>query len=91
MPFAGIRLGSGMPIRRPAVDSQGGLFPLRLMEIGDDVLYHGRTLRLLGHEPMSVPNRRAQVEDPATGDVFEVPYDELEEMPRGARRFDLEA
>jgi hypothetical protein len=61
------------------------------MEIGDDVLYHGRTLRLLGHEPMSVPNRRAQVEDPVTGEVFEVPYDELEEMPRGAQGFDLEA
>ncbi|MEP6813626.1 MAG: hypothetical protein ABI990_11600 [Actinomycetota bacterium] len=61
------------------------------MEIGNDVLYHGRTLRLLGHEPMSVPNRRAQVENPATGEVFEVPYDELEELPRGAQGLDLEA
>jgi hypothetical protein len=52
------------------------------MEIGDDVLYHGRTLRLLGHEPMSVPSRRAQVEDPATGERFEVPYDELEAVPQ---------
>jgi hypothetical protein len=48
------------------------------MEIGGEVLYHGRTLRLLGHEPMSVPDRRAQVEDPATGERFEVAYDELE-------------
>jgi hypothetical protein len=51
---------------------------LRHMEIGGEVLYHGRTLRLLGHEPMSVPDRRAQVEDPATGERFEVAYDELE-------------
>jgi hypothetical protein len=61
------------------------------MEIGDDVLYHGRTLRLLGHEPMSVPNRRAQVEDPATGERFEVPYDELEAVPQDGRGFDTEA
>ena len=57
------------------------------MEIGDHVLFHGRLVRLLGHDPMSVPNRRAQVEDPATGERFEVPYDELEE----ARGFDVEA
>ena len=56
------------------------------MEIGDDVLYHGRTLRLLGHEPMSVPDRRAQVEDLATGERFDVPYDELEGAA-GRRRF----
>ena len=57
------------------------------MEIGDEVLYHGRALRLLGHEPMSVPNRRAQVEDTATGERFEVPYDELDEAPPAAARF----
>jgi len=61
------------------------------MEIGDEVLYHGRTLRLLGHEPMSVPNRRAQVEDPVTGERLEVPYDDLEEAPRPAQGFDPEA
>ena len=61
------------------------------MDIGDEVLYHGRTLRLLGHEPMSVPNRRAQVEDAVTGERFEVPYDELEAVPPGARGFDPEA
>jgi hypothetical protein len=58
------------------------------MEIGTDVLWHGRTLRLLGHEPMSVPNRRAQVEDVATGERFDVPYDELEEAPQDAQGFD---
>ena len=58
------------------------------MEIGEEVLYHGRTLRLLGLEPMSVPNRRAQVEDVATGERFHVAYDELEEAARNAQGFD---
>jgi hypothetical protein len=62
-----------------------------LMEIGDDVLYHGRILRLLGHEPMSVPDRRAQVEDPRTGERVDVPYDELEPGAPEARGFDVEA
>jgi hypothetical protein len=48
------------------------------MQIGDVVLFHGRTLRLLGHDPMSVPDRQAQVEDPVTGERFQVRYDELE-------------
>jgi hypothetical protein len=61
------------------------------MQIGDDVLWHGRTLRLLGHEPMSVPNRRAQVEDVATGERFDVPYDELEEVQEDAQGFAPEA
>jgi hypothetical protein len=51
------------------------------MRIGDRVIYHGIVLTLVGHEPMSVPDRRAQVEDPASGERFDVPYDELEEMP----------
>jgi len=42
------------------------------MEIGDDVIYRGRVLVLLGHDPMSVPDRHAQVEDPATGERFDV-------------------
>jgi len=58
------------------------------MEIGGEVLYHGRTLRLLGHEPMSVPDRRAQVQDhPATGERFEVAYDELEPFPQAPQGF----
>ena len=51
------------------------------MQIGDRVTHHGRVLVLVGLEPMSVPNRRAQVEDPATGEHLEVAYDELEELP----------
>ena len=51
------------------------------MEIGDEVLYCGRVVRLLGHDPMSVPDRRAQVLDLETGEELEVPYDALEEAP----------
>jgi hypothetical protein len=72
-----------MPITEPGP-------PPAAMDIGEEVLYHGRTLRLLGHEPMSVPNRRAQVEDVDTGERFEVPYDELEPVPEG-RGFDAGA
>jgi hypothetical protein len=48
------------------------------MRIGDQVLYHGRVLVLLGHDPMSVPDRRAEVVDPATGERLVVLLDELE-------------
>jgi hypothetical protein len=58
------------------------------MQIGDQVIYGGRVVRLLGHEPMSVPERRAQVEDAETGARFEVAYDELEEAPPEPRGFD---
>jgi hypothetical protein len=47
------------------------------MKIGDHVIYRGRVLVLLGHDPMSVPDRYAQVEDPETGERFDVRYDEL--------------
>jgi len=50
------------------------------MQIGDTVIHDGRVLVLVGHEPMSLPNRRAHVEDPMTGVRFEVPYDELDEV-----------
>ena len=48
------------------------------LRIGDQVIYHGRILVLRGLEPMSVPMRRAEVEDPVTGERFVVPLDELE-------------
>ena len=51
-------------------------------------MYHGIVLVLVGHEPMSVPERRAQVEDPASGERFDVAYDELEEMPPAPQGFD---
>jgi hypothetical protein len=58
------------------------------MEIGGNVTYHGRVLVLLGHDPMSVPERYAQVEDPETGERFEVAYDELEPVRADAQGFD---
>ena len=51
------------------------------MRIGDRVLYHGRVLVLRGHDPMSVPDRRAEVQDPETGERLVVPLDELEPAP----------
>ena len=58
------------------------------MQIGDRITHGGRVLVLVGLEPMSVPNRRAHVEDPATGEHFEVAYDELEESPPTPQGFD---
>jgi hypothetical protein len=51
------------------------------MRIGDFVIHNGRLLVLLGHDPMSVPDRRAQVEDAATGERLVVPLDELQPCP----------
>jgi hypothetical protein len=53
-------------------------FSAVLMRIGDQVIYHGRLLVLLGHDPMSVTDRRAEVEDPSTRERFAVPFDDLE-------------
>ena len=39
------------------------------MKIGDLVTYQGRSYVLRGIEPMSVPNRRAELEDPESGEV----------------------
>ncbi len=58
------------------------------MQIGDEVIYRGRLVRLLGLEPMSVPDRRAQVEDRETGEPFAVAYDELEEPWPSSQGFD---
>jgi hypothetical protein len=59
-----------------------------LMRIGDKVIHQGRVLVLLGHDPMSVPDRRAEVEDPATGERFYVPLDDLRPAEPGAEGFD---
>jgi hypothetical protein len=58
------------------------------MRIGDKVIYQGRVLVLLGHDPMSVPDRRAEVEDPVTGERLFVPLDELRPAEQGAEGFD---
>jgi hypothetical protein len=51
------------------------------MRIGDKVIYAGRVLVLLGHDPMSVTDRRAEVADPHTGERLLVPLDELDDAP----------
>jgi len=51
------------------------------MRIGDEVIYRGRVFILRGMEPMSVPARRAEIEDPATGNRVVVPIAELADAP----------
>jgi hypothetical protein len=51
------------------------------MQIGDKVIHQGRVLVLLGHDPMSIPDRRAEVADPGTGERLVVPLDELDPAP----------
>ena len=52
------------------------------MRIGDPVLYDGKLYVLRGVEPMSVDERKAELEDPETGERLRVPWAEVEE-PRG--------
>jgi hypothetical protein len=47
------------------------------VEIGDLVTYQGRAYVLRGLDPMSVPDRRAELEDPQTGEVIFVPLAEV--------------
>jgi hypothetical protein len=47
------------------------------MKIGDLVTYQGRAYVLRGLEPMSVPNRRVELEDPESGEVIVVPLTEV--------------
>jgi hypothetical protein len=48
------------------------------MRIGDSVIYQGRRYVLRGLDPMGVPDRRADLEDPETGELIRVPIAELE-------------
>jgi hypothetical protein len=75
MHFQGSRGGAIPPMKRregPQVLTTAAL------RLGDEVIYHGRVLVLRGLEPMSVPTRRAEVEDPVTGERLVVPLAELE-------------
>jgi hypothetical protein len=47
------------------------------VEIGDLVTYQGRAYVLRGLDPMSVPDRRAELEDPETGELVFVPLAEV--------------
>jgi hypothetical protein len=51
------------------------------MEIGDLVTYQGSAYVLRGLEPMSVPERRAELEDPESGERLSVPLAEVFEGP----------
>jgi len=50
------------------------------MEIGDLVTYQGRAYVLRGLEPMSMPKRRAELEDPESGEVVVVPLAEVSQQ-----------
>ena len=50
------------------------------MEIGDLVTYQGRAYVLRGLEPMSMPNRCAELEDPESGEVVVVPLAEVSQQ-----------
>ena len=54
---------------------------MTLIRIGDQVIYQGRVFVLLGHDPMSVTDRRAEVADAQTGERVTVPLDELRPAP----------
>ena len=47
------------------------------MKIGDIVTYQGRPYALRGLEPMSVPERRAELEDAESGELISVPLEEV--------------
>jgi hypothetical protein len=53
------------------------------MEIGEVLTYNGRTYVLLGLQPMSVPDRRAELEDTETGEVVSIPCSLLAQTSEG--------
>jgi hypothetical protein len=59
------------------------------VNIGEKVVFDGRVYVLRGLDPMSVPNRRVQLEDPATGEVVEAPFEAVRE-PAAESGFDSE-
>ena len=58
-----------------------GVHATAAMRIGDLVTYHGTQYVLRGLDPMSVPDRQAELEDPATGERRRVPLSDVEEGP----------
>ena len=53
------------------------------MEIGEVLTYNGRTYVLLGLQPMSVPDRRAELEDTETGEAVSIPCSLLAQTSEG--------
>jgi hypothetical protein len=47
------------------------------MDVGDLVSWQGRTYRLRGFDPMSVPDRNVYLEDEETGARLSVPVAEV--------------
>ena len=47
------------------------------MKIGDLLTYQGGVYVLRGLDPMGVPDRHVQLEDPSTGKRFSVPLAEV--------------
>ena len=50
---------------------------VRPMDIGDPVIWQGRSYLLRGFDPMSMPDRQAYLEDEASGERIAVPVDEV--------------
>lgn len=50
------------------------------MKIGDLVTWRGRPCYLRGIDPMSVDDRRAELEDARSGEQISVPLHEVEEV-----------
>ncbi len=48
-----------------------------VMEIGDLVTYQEQAYVLRGLDPMGVPDRRVELEDPETGEQISAPMDEV--------------
>jgi len=59
------------------------------MRIGDLVIYQGTQYVLRGLDPMSVPDRQAELEVPATGERLRVLLSDVQEAP-GEPGFDPE-
>jgi hypothetical protein len=53
------------------------------MEIGEILNYNGRSYVLVGLEPMSVPDRKAELRDQETGEVVSVPCSILAQTGEG--------
>ena len=58
------------------------------MEIGSLVTYKGRPYYLRGLDPMSVSDRRADLEDVFTHERINVPLDDVVD-PKGSREADV--
>ncbi len=48
------------------------------MNVGDHVTWHGRCYRIVGFDPMSVPERLVHLEDTTTRERVSLPVAEVE-------------